>query len=147
MIRRPPRSTRTDPLFPYTTLFRSDRIVIGIARSDILIAIAAHRSAAARVESPRRRDCVPVSSPYSPHPGAPCKHYPLTHGLIEAPVALRPDITKGARLDRQFRRYPHTEPDTAGGLEQILATIIIKDERQGPDMEHPAAGVGCGAAG
>src|SRR3546814_4074663 len=24
MIRRPPRSTRTDALFPYTTLFRSD---------------------------------------------------------------------------------------------------------------------------
>src|SRR3546814_4484685 len=29
MIRRPPRSTRTDTLFPYTTLFRS-----GIARID-----------------------------------------------------------------------------------------------------------------
>src|SRR3546814_8811858 len=28
MIRRPPRSTRTDTLFPYTTLFRS----VGIAR-------------------------------------------------------------------------------------------------------------------
>src|SRR3546814_2671319 len=28
MIRRPPRSTRTDTLFPYTTLFRSDRAVI-----------------------------------------------------------------------------------------------------------------------
>src|SRR3546814_18405526 len=26
MIRRPPRSTRTDTLFPYTTLFRSERI-------------------------------------------------------------------------------------------------------------------------
>src|SRR3546814_10383393 len=26
MIRRPPRSTRTDTLFPYTTLFRSDRL-------------------------------------------------------------------------------------------------------------------------
>src|SRR3546814_10848773 len=26
MIRRPPRSTRTDTLFPYTTLFRSCRI-------------------------------------------------------------------------------------------------------------------------
>src|SRR3546814_14338792 len=24
MVRRPPRSTRTDPLFPYTTLFRSE---------------------------------------------------------------------------------------------------------------------------
>src|SRR3546814_1836797 len=28
MIRRPPRSTRTDTLFPYTTLFRSQRIEI-----------------------------------------------------------------------------------------------------------------------
>src|SRR3546814_6906788 len=26
MIRRPPRSTRTDTLFPYTTLFRSGRV-------------------------------------------------------------------------------------------------------------------------
>src|SRR3546814_16503909 len=30
MLRRPPRSTRTDTLFPYTTLFRSDR-GLGIA--------------------------------------------------------------------------------------------------------------------
>src|SRR3546814_3120862 len=29
MIRRPPRSTRTDTLFPYTTLFRSDRQGLG----------------------------------------------------------------------------------------------------------------------
>src|SRR3546814_10027555 len=28
MIRRPPRSTRTDTLFPYTTLFRSPEILI-----------------------------------------------------------------------------------------------------------------------
>src|SRR3546814_15785537 len=27
MIRRPPRSTRTDTLFPYTTLFRSPRLL------------------------------------------------------------------------------------------------------------------------
>src|SRR3546814_6903679 len=27
MIRRPPRSTRTDTLFPYTTLFRSPKIL------------------------------------------------------------------------------------------------------------------------
>src|SRR3546814_2184020 len=30
MIRRPPRSTRTDTLFPYTTLFRSVLMVIGM---------------------------------------------------------------------------------------------------------------------
>src|SRR3546814_12948939 len=29
MIRRPPRSTRTDTLFPYTTLFRSRRSLRG----------------------------------------------------------------------------------------------------------------------
>src|SRR3546814_4771193 len=28
MLRRPPRSTRTDPLFPYTTLFRSSLATI-----------------------------------------------------------------------------------------------------------------------
>src|SRR3546814_4598392 len=33
MIRRPPRSTRTDTLFPYTTLFRS---VIPVARNEWL---------------------------------------------------------------------------------------------------------------
>src|SRR3546814_5698879 len=30
MIRRPPRSTRTDTLFPYTTLFRSWKKVIDV---------------------------------------------------------------------------------------------------------------------
>src|SRR3546814_15264575 len=29
MIRRPPRSTRTDTLFPYTTLFRSQVVDVG----------------------------------------------------------------------------------------------------------------------
>src|SRR3546814_1521729 len=32
MIRRPPRSTRTDTLFPYTTLFRSSLAEIGRRR-------------------------------------------------------------------------------------------------------------------
>src|SRR3546814_8710787 len=31
MIRRPPRSTRTDTLFPYTTLFRSVEEGVGVA--------------------------------------------------------------------------------------------------------------------
>src|SRR3546814_6904486 len=36
MIRRPPRSTRTDTLFPYTTLFRSFGFGIIRARSTVL---------------------------------------------------------------------------------------------------------------
>src|SRR3546814_2108585 len=34
MIRRPPRSTRTDTLFPYTTLFRSARLIAGANERD-----------------------------------------------------------------------------------------------------------------
>src|SRR3546814_7485724 len=37
MLRRPPRSTRTDTLFPYTTLFRS--VVVGVR----LLAALRHR--------------------------------------------------------------------------------------------------------
>src|SRR3546814_7643029 len=33
MIRRPPRSTRTDTLFPYTTLFRSVREFVGNSKT------------------------------------------------------------------------------------------------------------------
>src|SRR3546814_15064667 len=45
MIRRPPRSTRTDTLFPYTTLFRSWIM----AQVDIAGSIPATRRAAGRV--------------------------------------------------------------------------------------------------
>src|SRR3546814_4754882 len=36
MIRRPPRSTRTDTLFPYTTLFRSAQDLVGGTRVDVV---------------------------------------------------------------------------------------------------------------
>src|SRR3546814_4244132 len=52
MIRRPPRSTRTDTLFPYTTLFRSSEGANGGFESsgpDIVAAIAAFREAAPHV--------------------------------------------------------------------------------------------------
>src|SRR3546814_12163493 len=35
MIRLPPRSTRTDTLFPYTTLFRSRRLVLAVVAAAI----------------------------------------------------------------------------------------------------------------
>src|SRR3546814_15904803 len=56
MIRRPPRSTRTDTLFPYTTLFRStrwDRRCRTSSRS--FRPGAGHRQAPRRVSSGRAR--------------------------------------------------------------------------------------------
>src|SRR3546814_10566423 len=36
MIRRPPRSTRTDTLFPYTTLFRSEEKLVEIGAGHVV---------------------------------------------------------------------------------------------------------------
>src|SRR3546814_1609986 len=72
MIRRPPRSTRTDTLFPYTTLFRSDqRLIIGDRlavlkrtarpaepaeqRVDMRVAEGGQDQASAQIDDPRVR--------------------------------------------------------------------------------------------
>src|SRR3546814_4485796 len=47
MIRRPPRSTRTDTLFPYTTLFRS--VIVEDAIHDRFVAALAERAQALKV--------------------------------------------------------------------------------------------------
>src|SRR3546814_19602357 len=51
MIRRPPRSTRTDTLFPYTTLFRSDaedRVAGTLERAEAVAEVAGLGGAARR---------------------------------------------------------------------------------------------------
>src|SRR3546814_18251062 len=51
MIRRPPRSTRTDTLFPYTTLFRSERLAEVIDEgADCFFAAAIERPLADTVD-------------------------------------------------------------------------------------------------
>src|SRR3546814_6575373 len=46
MIRRPPRSTRTDTLFPYTTLFRSTKFVKQlVARGGTVLFVGTKRAA------------------------------------------------------------------------------------------------------
>src|SRR3546814_1548836 len=44
MIRRPPRSTRTDTLFPYTTLFRSGAVSEEVAKAMAIGALARSRA-------------------------------------------------------------------------------------------------------
>src|SRR3546814_15250406 len=58
MTRRPPRSTRTDTLFPYTTLFRAGRHHLGHQR-DVETVILEARKIAEHVEHlPDRRDII-----------------------------------------------------------------------------------------
>src|SRR3546814_6306339 len=68
MIRRPPRATRTDTLFPYTTLFRS----AGPAAMQISHDIMPHRPRAGHA-----RDIA--------HAGTPAISHPDAHGVILRP--------------------------------------------------------------
>src|SRR3546814_14036541 len=65
MIRRPPRSTRTDTLFPYTTLFRSVaaklfnrvaslRIAAGLTQSELAARIHVSPETVAAIENGRQ---------------------------------------------------------------------------------------------
>src|SRR3546814_8944463 len=60
MIQRPPRSTRTDTLFPYTTLFRSARRVPRRARGYPQAPVAGDRAAGACRQPHHRRRWSPV---------------------------------------------------------------------------------------
>src|SRR3546814_2649761 len=51
MIQRPPRSTRTDTLFPFTTLFRSSPVVLShVAQRRVDTSLSSHSVGAGREE-------------------------------------------------------------------------------------------------
>src|SRR3546814_12783690 len=87
MILRPPRSTRTDTLFPYTTLFRSDHVDLGAGVGAGYDRAKSHGIGTRNVEHEEARRA-------------------LRHG--------RPDFGGDARLDRRKRdeqREAKTERD------------------------------------
>src|SRR3546814_1805206 len=55
MIRRPPISTRTDTLFPYTTLFRSGAGAAGVKVAEDGVVERAERRAAAALDHAQRQ--------------------------------------------------------------------------------------------
>src|SRR3546814_18498923 len=94
MIRRPPRSTRTDTLFPYTTLFRS-----GVRAKDRRDALTLHR-AQDRVNMPSAIDIGGVANA-EPRSGRP----PIDHRDVSA-RPHKPPPGAGAGGGRRVRREP-----------------------------------------
>src|SRR3546814_10824463 len=78
MIRRPPRSTRTDTLFPYTTLFRSGQPVIGVGAGE---GVTLRR---------RKRRELPVQRTLR-RAGA-NEHRPAAHRILPVPVTGQRDV-------------------------------------------------------
>src|SRR3546814_11019857 len=85
MIRRPPRSTRTDTLFPYTTLFRSPPPHGGRPRRSS----RAWSVASNRLGQPRRLQI----APFGPFEGDRCKDpRPVGAGIDSTPIRPLLDI-------------------------------------------------------
>src|SRR3546814_1130716 len=63
MIRRPPRSTRTDTLFPYTTLFRSCRASGRMCRNRQRTTPPYHQTSPLPTSPAKRWTCRPERNP------------------------------------------------------------------------------------
>src|SRR3546814_7417555 len=82
MIRRPPRSTRTDTLFPYTTLFRSP--------------VDGYRSVSTGGRWPRER------TPEHPGPSELCCRRDVVIGVVDGEVRLAAVIAPVVDEDREL---------------------------------------------
>src|SRR3546814_8059806 len=112
MIRRPPRSTRTDTLFPYTTLFRS------CAHSD------RHRDPPSPASPARHRAARVIAR--SP----PC------------PAALpRRSVTGGSRGNRYRRRAPSRSEEHTSELQSLMrisyAVFCLKKKKKTTSKRPP----------
>src|SRR3546814_19831579 len=88
MIRRPPRSTRTDTLVPYTTLCRSEREGCGVGARKVLGEVrkaAVHRRPA-DIEEPRLRQDAAQEQDVAP----------VLRQLVDEIALVRPAVQAGA---------------------------------------------------
>src|SRR3546814_13979536 len=97
MIRLPPRSTRTDTLLPYTSLFRSSLVLVAANP------LSANSSLAARRISSLLRSRIVLINP-----GVPCLFWrlrmvaPASRGAQECPEATSGALCCAALLFKEF---------------------------------------------
>src|SRR3546814_1833510 len=110
MIRRPPRSTRTDTLFPYTTLFRSDRRTVAVGRF-----LVDREFPAPGVDPPAQ---LPRPRPATPGLGQLFELFEVDRTRLYRTLSVRPQyLDRGQRLSPRFelvqlhrQRPPHHVP-------------------------------------
>src|SRR3546814_16668560 len=137
MLRRPPRSTRTDTLFPYTTLFRSARTAVP--------GPAGHDLHGQRPGQPVARVPVGDGQPRRarPHPSAAEGRRPAHRGPRQGqgPAAVPPgeggdrqSVVQGksvsVRVDVGGRRIINTKRQTARGTIYTTKYSLIMTTKQ-----------------
>src|SRR3546814_5515546 len=140
MIRRPPRSTRTDTLFPYTTLFRSIRA--DIVRSGAAWAAGKgrhHRPASVIGRLEQRR--IDVNTAIAT-PAGQVQEGAIAHLIVEADrpawrAAFRLDHTdailqvqRGGRLALVIGRVTICKDHAAAGFHPVPTIAQARIERQ-----------------
>src|SRR3546814_2379896 len=117
MIRRPPRSTRTDTLFPYTTLFRSaqqlDAEPVDLALQELVDDLEEHD--VARVLEQRKRALQPA----------------LPAG-IQQPSSLRPNVR---RHNAAGRSEEHTS-ELQSLMRISYAVFCLKKKKTNNEHKH-----------
>src|SRR3546814_12677875 len=117
MIRRPPRSTRTDTLFPYTTLFRSLPAVAGGGDSVPIFIVSLPRSGSTLLEQMlgSHGDIEPVGElPYAPAILRGAMEMATRRGPVTVPpliAGLHPDHAAATGQDYLRRLRAHRKPD------------------------------------
>src|SRR3546814_13843021 len=94
MIRRPPRSTRTDTLFPYTTLFRSN----GCADARKIAAMSKSQNSSKKTPAPNN--------------GSPILRFFVKTGIFFAGLALFGVLLGGMAFALAWPNMPHLHART-----------------------------------
>src|SRR3546814_17490006 len=117
MIRRPPRSTRTDTLFPYTTLFRSTSIAGGRVHPFAGMAYATSKAALAALT----REMAWEFGPYNVRVNA------IAPGEIDTSI-LSPGTDEIVRLAIPMHR--------PGNPEDVVSTLSFLCTQPRPDQRR-----------
>src|SRR3546814_1910633 len=133
MIRRPPRATRTDTLFPYTTLFRSPRNAPRVSGSPIGRGARTRRVGRARGERPREGAGPPPRHPATSSTG---RGTARACGREEAASRHRRTTLAAASASRPIRGQP-ARPDRGGGGVQAP---LAPPRNHSPDEKPRGAG-------
>src|SRR3546814_15722701 len=128
MIRRPPRSTRTDTLFPYTTLFRSrDLREIGVGQRGV---VAQYGGAEQRV-----LELADIARPVIDHQqpdrvvGDPDRAQPRLPGDPREPVARERGSVTGALSQRRSSHMDDIEPVLESTSEPLRPSHATQTQR------------------
>src|SRR3546814_7229260 len=129
MIRRPPRSTRTDTLFPYPTLFRSDVLHVG------------DRSAGRLPDRDQPRHAAALAAPAAAGGIADDLRHQAGDGIVGAADAAGADAEQRQVLGRgRQRRGRQAAHGKKGGCHRPADRLHSTREAPLMDRTQPAAG-------